>query len=418
MPEPRAPGIYVDEVSNRNMSIAAAPTSVTAFVGGAELGPTGVPVTVRSLDEFSASFGASPGPLATAVELFFLNGGKEAVVLQVAKRAAAPSARVIGKEALVSKREQLTRDGIMTGRSPALANSAPQLDASCFTADKGGIRALDGAAFNLLYILPYRAGESVDIEVLAAAAAYCRERRAMLIIDAPREWADVSAAERGAASLRSALGADAKNAILYFPYLRRGSGAQEVPPGAAVAGIIARTDAQRGVWRSPAGLEAQVRGADGAVVPISDADIDRLNPAGVNSIRTLPGAGLAVWGARTLAGSEGGDPEWNYIPVRRLALLIEESLIRGLSWTAFEPNGEALWALVRQAASSLLDDLYRKGAFQGGSPRDAYFVKCDRETTASADIDRSITNLVVGFAPLGPAEFVILRVQLRTATRP
>jgi phage tail sheath protein FI len=302
--------------------------------------------------------------------------------------------------------------------SPAKLALAATLDASCFTAENSGFRALDGVAFNIMYIPPYRDGGSVDLEVLAAAASYCGKHGAMLIIDPPREWSDTDAAVRGVGSIRNALGADAKNAMVYFPYLKRGGASTgELPPGGAVAGIIVRTDLQYGVWRSPAGLEAQVRGANGAAISVSDTDLDRLSPNAVNCLRPIPGAGPVVWGARTLDGAANGG-EWKYIPVRRLALLIEESLVRGLAWMAFEHNGEALWALVRQAAGSFLDELHRRGAFQGASPRDAYFVKCDRETTTSADVVLGVANLLIGFAPLRPAEFIVLRVQLRTASPP
>jgi phage tail sheath protein FI len=178
-----------------------------------------------------------------------------------------------------------------------------------------------------------------------------------------------------------------------------------------VAGLFARTDATRGVWKAPAGLEATLTGATGPVINLSDADQDRLNPRAINALRAFPHAGTVAWGARTLHGQDERTSEWKYVPVRRLALFIEESLDRGLRWAAFEPNGESLWAQIRLAAGAFLDGLFRHGAFQGRSPRDAYFVQCDPTTTTQADIDLGIVNIVVGFAPLKPAEFVILRIR-------
>lgn len=241
----------------------------------------------------------------------------------------------------------------------------------------------------------------------------------MLLIDAPRSWSSSSDAEQGIGELRSALGGNAINAALYFPYLRRGSGAsaEEVPPGAAVAGIIARTDAQRGVWKAPAGLEAQIRGVEGTTMALSDTDLGRLSSLAINVVRPTPGAGTVVWGARTLDGASTSGSEWRYVPVRRTALFIEESLRQGLQWTAFEPNDPALWSRVRSSVEAFLIDLFRRGAFQGAVPRDAFFVRCGAETSAPADIGGGTLDLEVGFAPLRPAEFIVLRVRLSAGGR-
>ena len=146
-------------------------------------------------------------------------------------------------------------------------------------------------------------------------------------------------------------------------------------------------------------------------VGLTDAEIGLLNPLGVNCLRAMPGAGRVVWGARTLQGADRLANEWKYLPVRRTALFIEESLFRGTQWVVFEPNDEPLWAQIRLSVGTFMDNLFRQGAFQGTTPREAYFVKCDRETTTQADIDLGIVNIHVGFAPLKPAEFVILTIQ-------
>jgi len=178
-----------------------------------------------------------------------------------------------------------------------------------------------------------------------------------------------------------------------------------------VAGVLARTDVQRGVWKAPAGQDATTRGARALTVQLTDGEQGRLNPLGINCLRTLPLLGSVVWGARTLRGADRLASEWKYVSVRRLALFLEESLFRGLRWVVFEPNDEPLWAQIRLNVGAFLHNLFRQGAFQGTSPREAYFVKCDAETTTQNDRDRGIVNVVVGFAPLKPAEFVILKIQ-------
>ena len=128
-------------------------------------------------------------------------------------------------------------------------------------------------------------------------------------------------------------------------------------------------------------------------------------------MRTLPAAGNVVWGARTLVGDDRLASQWKYVPVRRTALFIEESLYRGTQWAVFEPNDEPLWSQLRLNIGVFMHDLFRQGAFQGQSPQDAYFVKCDAATTTQSDRDRGIVTVIVGFAPLKPAEFVILYIQ-------
>jgi hypothetical protein len=182
-------------------------------------------------------------------------------------------------------------------------------------------------------------------------------------------------------------------------------------PCGAVAGIMARTDVQRGVWKAPAGLAASFSGVQGLTYTMTDRQNGVLNPVGLNCLRTFPVAGHLVWGARTLAGADLLASEWKYVPVRRLALFLEESLFRGTQWVVFEPNDEPLWAQIRLNIGAFMQDLFRQGAFQGSSPRDAYFVKCDRETTTQSDINRGVVNILVGFAPLKPAEFVVIKLQ-------
>jgi phage tail sheath protein FI len=174
---------------------------------------------------------------------------------------------------------------------------------------------------------------------------------------------------------------------------------------------MARTDTNRGIWKAPAGVDAALSGVQGLAVSLTNEENGQLNPIGVNCLRTFPIIGTVAWGARTMRGADLLGDEYKYIPVRRTALYIEESLYRGLQWVVFEPNDEPLWAQIRLNAGAFMHNLFRQGAFQGSSPRDAYFVKCDKETTTQNDINLGIVNVVVGFAPLKPAEFVIIKLQ-------
>lgn len=279
---------------------------------------------------------------------------------------------------------------------------------------KRGLFALEKAdIFNLLVVPPYTATADVEAGVIAAAAAYCQERRALLLVDAPSAWTDKDKAKAG---LAEGVGTTSKNAALYFPRLQqpnplRDNQIETFAASGAVAGVFARTDAQHGVWKAPAGLEATLAGVARLSVPLTDAENGELNPLGINCLRTMPAAGPLVWGARTLQGDDRLASEWKYVPVRRLALYIEESLFRGTQWVVFEPNDEPLWSQIRLNAGAFLHGLFVQSAFQGSTPSQAYFVKCDRTTTTQEDIDRGIVNVVVGFAPLKPAEFVVIQIQ-------
>ena len=165
------------------------------------------------------------------------------------------------------------------------------------------------------------------------------------------------------------------------------------------------------MWKAPAGTDAVLRGVQALDVVLTDPENGVLNPLGMNCLRNLPAFGPVVWGARTLRGSDQLASEWKYIPVRRLALFLEESLYRGTQWVVFEPNDEPLWAQIRLNVGAFMNNLFRQGAFQGRTPREAYLVKCDAESTTQNDINLGIVNIIVGFAPLKPAEFVIIKIQ-------
>jgi phage tail sheath protein FI len=262
--------------------------------------------------------------------------------------------------------------------------------------------------FNLLVVPGYS-----DPTNLAKLEKFCNDERALLIVDSP-EGSTFTAMKKGPDSALT--GKYGINAAMYYPWIKAADAQQEgrlrsFPPSGSVAGVYARTDVTRGVWKAPAGTDASLSGAAGVVETLTDDDNGVVNPLALNCIRKFPVYGTIVWGARTLRGNDEIGSEWKYVPVRRMALFIEESLYRGLKWVVFEPNDEPLWAQIRLNVGSFMNDLFRQSAFQGSTPKDAYFVKCDKDTTTQADINRGIVNIVVGFAPLKPAEFVVIKLQ-------
>lgn len=304
----------------------------------------------------------------------------------------------------------------LTGGQDGSAPGAAEVEG--LRASKTGLYALEDAdLFNLLCIPPLAPDGDTASAVYIAALAYCKERRAMLIIDPPTAWTTPAAAESDANNAAGFLAPlRDENAAIYFPRVRMADPLQEnrlaaFAPSGVLAGVFARTDAQRGVWKAPAGQDATLVGVRELLYKMTDGENGRINPLGVNALRAFPVTGNVAWGARTTEGADRLASEWKYIPVRRLALFIEESLFRGTQWVVFEPNDEPLWAQIRLNVGAFMQDLFRQGAFQGSSPREAFFVRCDRTTTTQSDIDRGVVNVHVGFAPLKPAEFVVIRIQ-------
>jgi uncharacterized protein len=320
----------------------------------------------------------------------------------------AATLKLIGAGSLVGP-QQITLAGGVDGALPA-GN-----DLKGSRAAKTGLFALeDVSLFNIL-CLP-RAADLADSDmraVYAAAEAYCEERRAFLIVDIPDGTKDL-------AGMQTWLGANDslrhRNAAVYFPRVMVADPLNQNRPrsfaaSGTMAGLYAATDAARGVWKAPAGTDAVLRNVQDLADVLTDGENGALNPVAVNCLRNFPVFGNVAWGARTLDGADQKASEWKYIPVRRLALYLEESLFRGTKWVVFEPNDEPLWAQIRLNLGAFMQSLFRQGAFQGQTPRDAYFVKCDKETTTQNDIDLGIVNIVVGFAPLKPAEFVVIKIQ-------
>lgn len=357
--------------------IASRPTAVTAFVGPTATGPVDAAVSVTSVSEYTTRFGAVADvhPVSRAVEAFFLQGGTEAVVVRV---------------------------------QPA-DDTAPSFAAAVTgdAATPAGLHALDDR-IGLLCVPPPALGLAAETPRAAyqQAAARCADLGAVLLMDPPPAWAEAAQHQQWGQidPAYFALGSYADHAAVYFPRLPAGS----PPLSGAVAGVIARTDAQRGVWKAPAGRAATLTGATGLSVTPSEALFEALNPRGINGLRMVPGSGVTVWGARTLRAATASDA-LRYLPVFRLRLHLADSLWHGLPWVAEAPNTDALWQQVRTAVRAFMQALYRQGAFAGATPDEAYFVQCGRGTTMTdADVAAGRMRLLVGFAPLKPAEFVIL----------
>jgi phage tail sheath protein FI len=256
---------------------------------------------------------------------------------------------------------------------------------------------------------------------VAEALSHCNKvGNRMLIIDPPSGTELTNAAAVGALSLPTS-----NYSALYYPWLTipnpfynpesNPTAAQTLTmaPSAFAAGLWSRTDGRRGVWKAPAGVEAQLVGVAGLEFEVGDGDQDQLNPLGVNCVRKLASFGAVIWGARTLATH--AEPPWRYIPVRRTAIMIEQSIYNSIQWAVFEPNDHRLWSSLRVNVGAFMDSLFRADAFQGEKASDAYFVRCALgDTMTQDDIDRGQVIVIVGFAPLKPAEFVIVRIQQKT----
>ena len=299
-----------------------------------------------------------------------------------------------------------------------VALTEADISAAALEAPKRGMYALlDADLFNLLCIPPHKLSSAPDpsnsdleATLIDTAAGFCAAHRAFMVVDPPYR-----SVLGDAPTFQSGL-TTTNHAALYFPTLLQpnplhDNQLEEFAPCGAVAGVMSRTDSNRGVWKAPAGLEARLVGVPALSVPLTDAETGQLNPLGINCLRAMPAAGRVIWGARTMEGNDRLASEWKYIPVRRTALFLEESLFRGTQWVVFEPNDEPLWAQIRLNLGAFMQSLFRQGAFQGKTPKEAYLVKCDSETTTQDDINRGVVNILVGFAPLKPAEFVIIKIQ-------
>lgn len=382
MPQPPGyPGLYVQEVPSLGSStFAGVGTSVTAFVGHISHGLPDQPVKIHSFAEFSREFGGldRDSPVSYAIHQFFLNGGGRAIVV----RAGSDGSRGI-------------RDDLIG------------------TTSTTGMNALVAEEFNLLCIPETFDLPDADAAAVAEAAiALCESRRAFYLVDPPK-GRSVSNIVAWADGLTQS-----KNAAIYFPAVQLTDPLDNrlqlaIAASGTVAGVYARTDTHRGVWRAPAGLDANLAGVTGLAIPISNAENDAINSGRINALRHFPGRGHVVWGARTLAGGDSQAAEYRYVPVRRLALYIMECIHRGTQWTVFEINEESTWSKVRRDVNAFMHGLFLDGALQGNSAKHAYYVHCGADTTTQSDIDDGWMNIGVGFAPAKPGEFLVIRVQRR-----
>lgn len=392
MPDFLTPNVSIEEISTGSQPIEGTSTSTAAFVGVTAEGPQNDPKIVESFAAYSEIFGvAFPNvPVSIAALQFFSNGGRKAVIV-----------RVLASEKRGEFRPEPEQ---LIGDSEA----------------QTGIHALGlGEPIGLL-LTPDAANMSTGDakKVAEAVLKFCQGRRIFHILELPQETSQQKTVEAAVNWSAQSETIKHRNAAVYFPRITIAdpsgeNGTLQVPPSGAVAGLYARIDLERGVWKAPAGLNAKLPTARGLEIDLTDQDMAQLKDASINPFRYFADHGIVAWGARTfLAADDDDNNNWRYVPVGRLALFIEESLYRGLVWAVFESNDEALWAQIRLAASSFMNQLFRSGAFQGSHAGEAYFVKCSRETMTEGDIDAGRIILQVGFAPLKPAEFIILHIEL------
>ena len=359
----RRPGVYVEEIRSQTRIIETQPTDVALFIGAfSRRFPTGTHRTITSFNSLPRDF---PGANITA-RMFFEAGGQTLILLNAAHRG----------------------DG-----------------ATDFEAALASLENTDAPKFNLLLLVGAEDFYDDDPSRLSAlyqtAANTARSHYAQLLINAPNQV-------DGHQSWLYDLGLDDPDMAAWAPHLLDSQN-NSFAPGAAIAGLIAATDRNRGVWKAPAGVAATLPGYRPSLT-INNSQNDSMQTAHVNAIRDFSGT-ATVWGARTISS----DPEWRYLPVRRTARWIEHSLMEGLNWTVFEPNDEPLWSQIRSSVDGFMNGLFREGAFQGSNAQNAYFVHCGLgQSMTQNDLDLDLGRVVVeiGFAPIRPAEFIVLRLLL------
>ena len=381
------PGTYVEEIPGGSKPIEGVATSIAAFVGKATKGPIAKAVRVETFDDYTGIYGditSESDTMGLAVRSFYLNGGKSAFICRIAGEGSGP---------------------------PIADDFADFYDST-----------LREVADVSIVILPgeYWADDGSGNPIISATLAHCvKMKNRVVIIDPPPGLELKRAATVERLSLPSS-----PYSVLYYPWVKvanpfyrsgtnpRANQTVFVAPSAFAAGIWSRTDAERGVWKAPAGMAAKLMGVAGLEYAIGDDAQEHLNPLGVNCLRKMPGKKRVIWGARTLAA--GADPEWRYVPVKRTAIFIEQSIYQGIQWAVFEPNDGRLWSALKKTIGGFMKNLFRAGAFQGERAPDAYFVRCGLgDTMAQSDIDAGQVLVVVGFAPIKPAEFVIVSIHLK-----
>jgi uncharacterized protein len=310
-----------------------------------------------------------------------------------------------------------TQETVLSGSSRGVDVALSKLAVPGDQNAKTGIYALvKGDIFNML-CLPTTPDSTYSAATLGDVAQFCSDQRAMLIVDTPSAWSQAAPplSFETVTSSPSITGQYTANAATYYPNVRfpdpLTNTTRELGACGAVAGVWASTDDARGVWKAPAGTAAAITGISDLTVHIDDGESGVLNPIAVNCLRNLPLIGPVSWGARTAAGADQVASQWKYIPVRRTALYIEESIRRGTQWAVFEPNAEPLWSAIRLNVGAFMNSLFKQGAFGATTPSQAYLVQCDATNNPQSSIDQGILNILVGFLPLYPAEFVIIQIE-------
>lgn len=367
---PSAPGVNVN-IDDRPAAPPIEPigTSMVAFIGETHSGTPSDIVRITGTDQYEAIFGeidsgARPDDhMAHSVRAYFDNGGRECYVIKT------DSDPENSYESVFSQLEKYD-----------------DIDIICLPTQQ-----LVGIA---------EGGTNSNVVITQALSHVDKMTNRFVLVDPPDEevnkaisWTNLPAST---------------NAVLYYPWFE--VGAVKVPPCGYVAGIWAKTEAKRGVWKAPAGVKANIKVVTGITQRVDNVDQEKLNELGINCVRSKPGYGAVVWGTRTLSTKSAA--EWRYVPVRRTAFMLKESIRRGIEWAVFEPNNETLWSALRLSIESFMNGLYRAGAFQGQQASKAYFVRCGKDDTMTqADIDRGFVKITVGFAPVKPAEFVEVTIQ-------
>ena len=362
----KTPGVYISEIDSGPPPIEGVSTSVTAFIGETEKGPLDKATLIRSTTDFMTHYGGASqgGWMVVAVQQFFDNGG---VALYIARV------------------------------DPKASTSILKCYAKAF-------ELLDDHDDISLIALP---GQGTP-EMVRLGAAYCEKRRDCFFIG---EMAESDQTVEDAKQFLQVLNSRSTYAAIYFPWLtvKHDRNTLMIPPSGAIAGMYARTDRYRGVWKAPAGVEAELHSIVSLSTVLNTKEYDQLNILGINVIRDIPNTGIVVMGARTVASSTSS--EWKYVPIRRTAIYIEQSINKGTDWAVHEPNGQALWQKLEFAIRAFMDQLFRMGLFAGATADEAYVVRCDRSLQTQASIDEGVVRILVGFAPIRPAEFIILNIE-------
>lgn len=369
------PGTSIHKQSFLPPAIEPASTSTAAIIGSFSKGSMTSPQQVQTWVAFEKEYGGLTKDALSShcIKQFFDNGGKTIWVVRIGT-------------------------GQIKGISPFLQ----------------GLALLDRiGGFNTL-IIPQieQLPDTHAIKVMHAAIALVAKHRAMYVLDVPQRDTPRHTVRTLITWFKHQSGIHHPNVAMYVPRVQVPQSLKKAPlhtisASGAMAGVLARTDQQRGVWKSPAGTEAILHGIQGIEQTLTQPEMGQLTKLGINPIRQTSPSQFVAWGARTLAPTR----EWQYLSVRRLGLFLESSIQQGLWRVVGEPNDEALWTHIRQTIEIFLQSLFRQGAIQGQKSQEAYFVKCGRDTISASDQTAGIVNIMIGFAPLKPAEFMILNIQ-------